>query len=279
MEKWKSVIDGSFYWGIAGVPNSHSPLDQIPSSDAYASVVHAAGKLYMAPVALQFWGANANRYYEYSGGAGMRSLWMDAIRVSHPDWVEIITWNDFIEGTYISPIDDPNRYPSANFLTTSGVPLGIQGYFHCHAAAGDLMRYFIRWYKTGKQPTITNDTIYWFYRTQSLKTNAGTPPVAHKYGPVADLIYVTANLTAPATLRVHSGKLTTSIHVPAGSHDVSAPFATGSTPSFELLRDNHTVLEGPGRDEIQSSPRFNNFYYSTGELTSSATDTTAHTVK
>ena len=70
----------------------------------------------MAPICLQFWGANANRYYEYSGAAGMRALWMDAIHVTHPEWVEIITWNDFIEGTYVSPIDDPNKYPGANFL-------------------------------------------------------------------------------------------------------------------------------------------------------------------
>lgn len=270
MDEWKSVIDGSFYWGIAGVPGSHGPLDQIPSSEAYSSVVHAAGKLYMAPIALQFWGSNANRYYEYSGGAGMRSLWMDAIRVSHPDWVEIITWNDFIEGTYISPIDDPNRHPGANYLTSSGIPLETQGYFHNHAAAGDLMRYFIRWYKTGKQPTITNDTIYWFYRTQSFKTDAATPPVAHKHGPVADVIYITANLTAPATLQVRSGKLITSIRVPAGSHDLSVLFETGDVPVFELRRGSHPILHGSGNDEIQSSPSFNNFYYSTGELTSSA---------
>jgi glucan endo-1,3-alpha-glucosidase len=271
MDDWRSVIDGSFYWGIAGVPGSGGSLDQLASSEAYASVAHAAGKLYMAPVALQFWGANANRYYEYSGGAGMRAMWMDAIRVSHPDWVEIITWNDFIEATYISPIDDPNRYPQANYLTSSGLPLGLEGYFHSHAAAGDLMGYFIQWYKTGKQPAITQDTLFWFYRTQSLNTDAAIPPVAHKYGPVADVIYLTANLTAPATLRVHSGGRISTIQLTAGSHDVTAPFESGSTPTFELLRGQRTILQGSGHDEIQSAPRFNNYIYSTGELTSSPT--------
>jgi hypothetical protein len=271
MNEWQKVIDGSFYWGIAGVPGSAGPLDPLRSSEAYASVAHANGKLYMAPVALQFWGANANRYYEYSGDAGMRALWMDAIRVSHPEWVEIITWNDFIEGTYISPIDDPNRYPQANFLDSSGVPLGTQGYFHSHAAAGDLMSYFIQWYKTGKQPAITTDALFWFYRTQSMKASAAIPPVANRYGPVADVIYITANLTSPATLRVHSGARTTSVQVKAGSHDVSVPFETGNTPTFELLRDNHMILHGAGSDEIQTSPRFNNFYYSTGELSTPQT--------
>ncbi|HEY4011569.1 MAG TPA: endo-1,3-alpha-glucanase family glycosylhydrolase [Acidobacteriaceae bacterium] len=266
--EWKDVIDGSFYWGIAGVPGSRGALDNVRSSEAYAAVTHAQQKLYMAPVALQFWGANANRYYEYSGGAGMRAMWMDAIERTKPGWVEIITWNDFIEGTYISPIDDPNRYPGANFLNSSDIPVGTRGYFHSHAAAGDLMSYYIRWYKSGKQPAITNDTIYWFYRTQPAAADAGVPPVKNKYGPVADVIYITANLKNPATLRVESGGQATLIALAAGSHDVLAPFAVGDPPRFSLLRAGRIVLEAAGADRIKASPQYNNFYYSTGEMRS-----------
>jgi hypothetical protein len=268
---WKDVIDGSFYWGIAGVPRSGGALDNVRSSESYATAIHATDKLYMAPVALQFWGANANRYYEYSGGAGMRAMWMDAIECTKPDWVEIITWNDFIEGTYVSPIDDPNRYPRANNLVQSGVPAGTLGYFHSHAAAGQLMSYFIQWYKTNLQPPIRVDAIYWFYRTQSMDSDVGTPPVKNRFGPVEDVIYVTANLTAPATLRVESNGRVTSIRLPAGSHDVSAPFAIGAAPSFTLSREGRVVLEGRGADTIEASPRYNDFYYSTGAATVPAT--------
>ncbi len=69
LNEWADVIDGAFYWGIAGVPGSGGALDPVRSSDAYAAALHARHKLYMSPVAVQFWGANANRYYEYSGGA------------------------------------------------------------------------------------------------------------------------------------------------------------------------------------------------------------------
>ncbi len=51
---WKPVIDGSFYWGIAGVPGSGGAMDQTRSSDAYAEVARRGGKLYMAPICLQF---------------------------------------------------------------------------------------------------------------------------------------------------------------------------------------------------------------------------------
>jgi glucan endo-1,3-alpha-glucosidase len=264
--QWKDAIDGSFYWGIAGVPGSGGALDQLRSSEAYASVLHEGKKLYMAPVALQFWGANADRYYEYSGGSGMRRMWMDAIEKTHPEWAEIITWNDFIEGTYISPIDDPNRYKNANYLTSSGIPLGTLGYFHSHAAAGELMRYFIEWYKTGQKPVITRDAVFWFYRTQSARSDAGTPPVAHKYGPVADRIYITGNLTAPADVVVRCGAHNSMVNLPAGSTDAAVPFDAGCTPKFQLIRQGRVIGEGTGNDAIERSPRWTNYYYSTGEM-------------
>jgi glucan endo-1,3-alpha-glucosidase len=263
LQQWKQVVDGSFYWGIAGVPGSGGAMDQVRSSEAYARVVHKAGKLYMAPVALQFWGANANRYYEYSGTRGMGLMWKDAIETSHPEWVEIITWNDFIEGTYVSPIDDPNRYPTANFLSGTGVPSGTLGYFHSHAGVDALLAFYIRWYKTGVQPAITQDALTVTYRTQSMHDDAGVPPVTRTYGPVQDVVYVTARLTAPATLVVTSGARRTTLQMPAGLSDVSAPFETGSTPEVRLERNGRGVLCGKGADAIEKSPRWNDYYDST----------------
>jgi hypothetical protein len=46
---------------------------------------------------------------------------------------------------------------------------------------------------------------------------AGTPPVQNKYGPVADVIYITANLTEPATLKVDTGGQSRLISLPEGS--------------------------------------------------------------
>jgi glucan endo-1,3-alpha-glucosidase len=86
-------------------------------------------------------------------------------------WVEIITWNDFVEGSYASPIDDPNKYANANFL-----PITYTGYYHSHYAFTDLLKYYIQWYKTGSQPAITQDSVYWFYRTQSMNYNSANGP-------------------------------------------------------------------------------------------------------
>jgi hypothetical protein len=99
---------------------------------------------------------------------------------------------------------------------------------------------------------------------------AAIPPVKNTYGPVADAIYITATLTAPAVLRIQSGGRITELHVQAGSHDVSAPFSVGSAPTFTLTRSGAVVLKASGTDDITASPSFNNFYYSTGEAVSSA---------
>jgi glucan endo-1,3-alpha-glucosidase len=231
--QYQNIIDGSFYWGIAGVPGLGTSPDQIPSSEGYAQVLHGADKQYMAPITIQFWGANANRYYEYSGYGGMRKMWLDAINVSHPDMVEIITWNDFVEGTYVSPIDDPNKYPFANFLFVPGVPLFTQGYFHTHSGATDFLKYYIEWYKTGEQPQVRRDAIYWAYRTQSKATigSTGMPTIGNVYGPLADDVYISASLREPADLKVNAGNGVQILHLHEGYNEVTVPFtATNTAP-------------------------------------------------
>jgi len=264
LEDYTNIIDGAFYWGIAGVPGlGHTPEDQLPSSEAYASALHAAEKIYMAPICFQFWGANAGRYYEYSGYAGMRSMWINAIRITHPDWIEIITWNDFVEGTYVSPIDDPAKYPGANDLDAGVAPPSTLHFYHSHRGATELLAYFIQWYKTGHQPAIRNDAIFWAYRTQ-LAPDPTAVTTIKQYGLVANVVYITANLSAPATLLVSFGSNTKLINLPAGSTDVQAPLITGYTPHFVLTRGKSQLTEATGDDDVTTQQHATNFYYSTG---------------
>ena len=263
LAQWSSLIDGAFYWGIAGVPNSNGALDQLPSSHAYAEALHSAHKLYMAPICPQFWGSNANRSYEYSGAEGLRAMWQSAI-ANHADWVEIITWNDFVEGSYVSPIDDPHRYKGANSIDGSGIPPGTTNYFHTHAGFTALLPYFIQWYKTGREPAIAQDSFYYFYRTQLPMEAAPKPPVAHPYGPLAPKLYITTNLTGDATLEITVGGKMTSLAITRGSHDWQVPLLVGEPPHIELRRKGKTVLASTGADTITDHPTYNNLYDSTG---------------
>ncbi len=126
--EWKSTLDGVFYWGIAGVPGgvsgAGSELDTVASSRAYANALHRAGMLYMAPIAFSVLGLECQPLLRIQrrerdaraldGCDRTDTVWGPS------DWVEIITWNDFIEGTYVSPIDDPNSIRMQSFLLSSG---------------------------------------------------------------------------------------------------------------------------------------------------------------
>lgn len=142
-----------------------------------------------------------------------------------------------------------------------------------------LLRYFIEWYKTDSQPDIHKNSVFWAYRTQSVNDNAasGIPALGTLNGPIADEIYVTANLAQSGTLTVTSGTLTTSFDLSAGSSDVRAPLHGWQSSSLQLTpKDkNCAALIGSGRDPIGiytytpatgPSIQYNDEYYSTGSL-------------
>ena len=83
---------------------------------------------------------------------------------------------------------------------------------------------------------------------------------------MADAVYITANLTAPADLRVTSGGQTSILHLPAGSTDAQAPLFAGGAPNFVLVRGGRILMSGSAAEPIETAPAFNNDYYATGEL-------------
>jgi len=188
--QWASTIDGEYFPIYDSLPGSGGSLDSLPSSENFATVVHGGGKLYAAPATFQAVSGAGNEYFEYSGYSSLRKQWMDAINVSHPDLMFLQDWNNFDDGAYISPIDDPNKYPNASFLTGDGLPTWGNvnqpplGYYHSHHGATALTSYYAQWYKTGTQPAISKDTVYWAYRTQSTAFDAPQGShYANKIGP------------------------------------------------------------------------------------------------
>ena len=77
---------------------------------------------------------------------------------------------------------------------------------------------------------------------------------------------MTTLLRAPATLEVVSGTKTTRRTLPAGLTDISVPFETGNKPLLRLTRGNRVVLSGEGPAQIEQSPEYSNFYYTTGAM-------------
>lgn len=250
------IVDGMFYFGAAGTPEQ---LAQ--GNENCAAALRAWGKLVMASVTPYYWGTNQpdRRYFETRGGQGLQVQWEKIMQIQ-PDWVEIVTWNDFGE-SYLCPAPDTNQ--------DSRVPTRKS-----HAGYLEMCKPYIAWFKTGRKPRIGRDAIFYVYRTHpkdAVATNEGIKqapqpinpnPVKQRHGDVRDDLYLTLSLTAPGELRVDSGG-TASVHpVPAGTTHVQVPFRPGPQ-RFELFRDGKRVLTLEGVPIVEK-PRWYDFSPATG---------------
>jgi glycosyl hydrolase family 71 len=246
---WGSIVDGLFYFGPARTPFGARSV--VETNLSYARALKAANKLFLAGYYPFYWGSeqtnSGRRYYEYEGGKGTAAQWESIIKEQDPSWVEITTWNDFAESYLVAPEDDQT------------------GLYKPHTAFMELNRYYIAWFKTGVQPEITKDAVFYFYRTHPMDLRATDDPlgpVTELHGNVKDEIYVTVALTAPAALRIDSGDSQTTFPLDKGISQVSVPFHVGPQ-QFRLSRHSQLVGQIVG-EPIQSKISVYNFYYTTG---------------
>jgi len=236
LNQYTNLVNGLFCWTAAGLPRQSAW-----ANNTYTKSVQAAGKLSMAGITPHYWGSVqyglGRRYYETDGGEGLLTQWLNII-TNQPDWVEICTWNDFNESTYISPVMNPETYFP---------PLQIP-HRYSHEGYLELSKRFIAWYKTGQQPPITQDALFYFYRTHPMNavaSNTNDMWVGWRTGDIADQIYVTTVLTAPAQVEISSGNLTTTNQVPTGISSFRTSFAPGAQ-NFVLQRNGVQVLTTQG---------------------------------
>ncbi|HEY3333247.1 MAG TPA: glycoside hydrolase family 71 protein [Capsulimonadaceae bacterium] len=248
-------LDGYFYFGAAG-----SGPAMAESNRLLAKKWIGAGKIYMGSVTPFYRGYGGNfRLTATRGFEAMQQEWMAAIE-GHATWVEIVTWNDFMESTYVGPIDTPEVVaPALKF-----------DFRQPHVAYLDCSRYYIDWFKNGAPPKIKTDSIYYFYQLhpKALKaviandpTQLGRPSGADK---LEDKVYVTLMLTKPAELTIYSGETSQTFPVDAGVNNIEMPFAPGPQ-RFVLARGKKTLIDKTGELPIQATDTSARFNFFSGE--------------
>jgi glucan endo-1,3-alpha-glucosidase len=249
LNTYSNILDGLFLFGAAGLPYQ---LAQCNSN--YTLAVHAAGKLFMAGVSPHYWGCKqpsiGRRYFEFDGGEGTSLQWSTVI-AAQPDWVEIVTWNDFNESTYISPVEDPGQYFGE--LVTP--------HRYSHKGYLELSKHYITWFKSGQEPTIQNDALYYFYRTHPKNAVASVTndiPVTWFLGNVQDTLNATVFLVQPAQLTIASGINRTTNSLPIGISAIRTPFAPG-TQTLTLLRNGAQVLSAQGSNILSQIQNYDFF--------------------
>jgi glucan endo-1,3-alpha-glucosidase len=255
------TADGYFYFGAAGAPDLIAK-----STEALSAELKTRGKVFMAPVTPYYRGLPAGtnyRAFETRGFAGMATEWEAAI-TSGATWVQVVTWNDWAESTYVAPIGGTGRAHVYN--DRFGDLLSHTGYL-------DASQYYIKWFKSGSKPAVTKDRLFYFYRLNPLAQDhqrspdahdAGTPPRSRE--PLSSQIHVSVFLTAPAVLVVSLVSVpgsATRFKVPAGITHVSANGGAG-TPRFMLQRDDKTLIDKTGEQAISADDFSGAYNYFSG---------------
>jgi hypothetical protein len=252
-----SAIDGFFYFGAAGSPDGLARSIRL-NAEAWSK----RGKLFMAGITPYYRGLGVNyRVFENNGFEALAKEWMAAIE-TRTTWVELVTWNDWGEDTYLSPLS--SKAPSVRWTETWGDLLSHDGF-------REVSRYYSEWFKTERQPSIGAEQIYYAYRLHR-KSALGRPVPADSFttwprgvGSLVDRVNVIALLDKPAELTVHIGSLSQRVALPAGVSLASVLMQAGDV-SFELTRDGAVIGSKTGEFPISSADTRGNFNMLTGKL-------------
>lgn len=229
-QQWVGSVS---YWTGGGPAGDISATNQLAAinraNKPWAAVTYSGSN---------YWSTISNYYFEHFGGEGPRDEWLNIINMNPaPAFVMETTWNDFTE-SYATPADPANiLYAGYN----------VQAILKPHKGYAELRKYYAQWYTTGVQPTITKDLVIYFYRTSAAALNSATNGLAG----VPDVIFLTTQLTAPATLHVSTGGQITDIALPAGINYSRVPFAVGAQ-QFSLVRNGVTIASVTGQNVLGS---------------------------
>ncbi|CAB3671700.1 hypothetical protein LMG22037_01999 [Paraburkholderia phenoliruptrix] len=251
--------DGYFFFGAGAPPDALAR-----STTLLSSTFRRIGKTFMTSVTPYYRGlSNGTNYraFETDGFSGMAKEWQAAIE-SGANWVQIVTWNDWAESTYVAPIGSTSKAHVYN--SRFGELLN-------HTAYLDASRYYIAWFKTGARPVIESDAFYYFYRlhpvdlrtdmARALVDPSAVPP--RSLAPLTARVHVTALMTRRATLTVTCGANRAVFELVEGVNEVSMPSAPGR-PHFEIVRNNAVVLQKTGEVAITQADFSGAFNYFSG---------------
>lgn len=151
---------------------------RVSNEEAVADAVTQAGGGWVQPVYFQYDNAVNGFTYgcSFEGTSDLRLNWERA-RKYHSPFLQFTTWNDYTESTNLAP-----------------------GY-QLHYSIYDLNAYFVKWWKQGRPPEITDDRIYVTYRRYP--ADAKVFPFADRpYASKPSVLEICTLLQAPARVVV-----------------------------------------------------------------------------
>jgi hypothetical protein len=264
------IADGLFSWDAW--PKGKQNMTTYPDA-SYHEFLN--GLPYMMPVSPWFYTnlPGYNKNWLWRGDDLWFHRWQQAISIDNPpEFIQIISWNDFGESHYIGPLDE-RQYDAfdtgkAPYNYVRGMP---------HDGWREMLPYYISMYKSGTAEIDQESAVTW-YRLNPLGacddggTTGDTATQLHLEYPPGDLlsdkIYFDALLTSPGDAVVSIGGASRQVawdFVPYGGIGVyhgSVPLngATGSV-TVTIKRGGSNILTISGKDITTAcaAQKYNNY--------------------
>ena len=220
-----------------------------PGDYDWVKMVRDLGPKSVYPIVLQDVRTRGCSLWEAQNSRLLRGLWTQAIE-DKADWAFIYSWSDFSEHA-VQP----------------STCIGFAPY--------DLSAYYTQWFKTGKQPEITRDVLYYFHRqhhteVKQLKGDKWKFRAEGEYGDMStNKIELVALLKEPGRLEINvAGKIYYK-EAPAGITVIKAPLPKNKSfvPEFSLIRDGKKEVLGKSRYKVFEKVEFPNMLYCSGSIT------------
>lgn len=247
-------MDGELNWNSAWpVGNNAISTD---ADNRYISAL--GGKEYMAAISPYFFthfGADTwNKNWIYKGDDWLYcTRWEQIIAMrDRVQQLEILTWNDYGESSYIGPIH--GDLPRGSEVWTNGFD---------HQGLNVLTQYYATAFKTGQYPAITKDSIITWSRPHPHDANSndyiGKPS---GWDWTQDNLYAVVLTSGPAEVTLTSGSNTQTFSVQGGLTKLKIPNAVGGM-SGSVKRGGQTVatVNGQGFDYTNSPSSYNYNYF------------------
>ena len=175
-----------------------------------------------------------------------------------PQFLEIITWNDYGESHYIGPLSSKHA-DDGNSKWVNDIP---------HDGWLDMAKPYIAAYHAGATSVneyITSDQLVYWYRPTLAGLNCDATDTTmvtanndsgnyfmgrpNGYESMQDAVFIVSLLTSAGTVTVTSGKNSQTFNAPAGAAAFQVPMAVGKQ-TFSLSRNSKVVMSSTSLKDI-----------------------------
>ncbi len=227
--------DGFFPW----IHPTKIAQQEADTDSSYAAQRDAKQKVWMAPITpWVFKRFNAdNNWSQSQDDAIFIDRWQHLLQLK-PDLIEVVTWNDWGESSYVGPADITDLSPTSYWDTLD------------HSAFLKMTSIFIKAYKSG-QTSVTVDSadedVFFFYRLQPASTLGvlDTLPLPLDAQYLKDDVFVVSFLASEANITLTTGGNVHQISGAVGVNKVAVPWTFGEQ-SLNAQRNGQSFVNKKG---------------------------------